>query len=439
MARRLEILRSSGEVVEKVRDIRFLLNFITTSENVYQQSFYVPHWIAKRSPYLCSLIPYTSAGLEGLCIELHNICPMAFGVYVEWLHLNQITPICADAVAFRSPVPQISTLLFGDCMTLIRAHMLGSKFQHAHFQDHIIDQMTRILDPSQTPNVEILTVVFGEEIVSKELRSFVIDNMFAAERRMLAMLRGNAEDMRRGSSANPSCDYHIHEGGRCYRDVPWPQVYQDENMRHVSLYSNTLSSRKAAFSQNLGHEDTTILENIPSSPMDNTSFYLMPKPNSNPSGDMRWPRIAHRPGQREKVPPELVNKPLPPLPDQPIKPTHLLFAPYFQSITYHHTPETITTQDIVHECLNRLPTKSSDTPPPVVDHEEDYEFPIFSESICSLQTPEPSNLSHEPPKMISSTGSTKRKPVPPRGEDWIEQYNCVNELNMTLSSDSTRK
>lgn len=407
-------------------DIRFLLSFVTTSEHIQEQSFYVPRWIAERSPYLNSLISHTHIRSGSLCIQINDVCPSAFGIYIEWLHLDRISLPRANSNVDTSQIPKFSTLIFKDCISLIRAHILGSQFQHTDFQDRVIDEIAHVLDLSQTPDVEVLTVVFGEIKASKALRSFIIDRMFAAERKMLGMLRGYVVDALGGSRPVSMCKYHAHEKGRCYRDSTWPQAYHEENMRYSSFTSNELLNRSASASRQLGFRDTKTHGSSPSISISrNISFpsRAIDLQHINPS--TRPPKI-HDSRRRVIRPPGPTNKPLPTLPVHRLMQTPLPMRLNVENFIDDHTSQKLTTKDIVYECLNRLRVKTLKTSSPLTISDTEQQPSLYVETPSIPHVSLQSELSQSPLKTLSSIGSVRRKPAPLRGEDWIGQYDCVN-------------
>jgi hypothetical protein len=67
------------------------------------------------------------------------------------------------------------------------------------------------------PDLKVLEVLFLEKHASSMLKRFVIDKMFAHERKMLGMLRDFVEDMVTVKGDVKGCKYYVYDDGVCYR------------------------------------------------------------------------------------------------------------------------------------------------------------------------------------------------------------------------------
>ena len=195
--------------------ITFLLAGRTTlSENSPSEIIAVDYTFAQRSPYLCSFLPSQTPPLSTLSctpsslvsIKLPSIDPAAFKIYISYLRTSLIP----------TPNPHHSLTLH-TCTDLLYAHMLGSVICAPHFQDCVIDALSQVLDTVQAPDLRVLELLYLEEGVSSLLRRFVVDVMFGWERRMLGVLRGRSVDG--GGIRGRGCEYHVHDGGVCYKDL----------------------------------------------------------------------------------------------------------------------------------------------------------------------------------------------------------------------------
>jgi hypothetical protein len=157
-------------------------------------------------------------------IALPNVDPVGFRLYVEWLQTGRI-----EYQANLSGSG--SGMLLRDAFDLVFAHIVGSQLGEPDFQDYIIDTIARLLDTSQTPDLRVLEVVFLEKGAPDVLKQFVVDRMFAMERKMLGMMRGGRGDVERKTQNMSGCDYHVHKAGECYKqklklgtDKPLPNI-----------------------------------------------------------------------------------------------------------------------------------------------------------------------------------------------------------------------
>jgi hypothetical protein len=98
-----------------------------------------------------------------------------------------------------------SSFLLRDLIDYIFAHVTGSQLEDPGFQDYIIDTMEWLLNASQTPDLKVLEVAFLEEGASETLKQFIVDKMFAVERKMLTMMRGLNNSLEGKTQSDPGC------------------------------------------------------------------------------------------------------------------------------------------------------------------------------------------------------------------------------------------
>ncbi|KAH7089444.1 hypothetical protein FB567DRAFT_618611 [Paraphoma chrysanthemicola] len=496
----------------------------TLSENLPAETIDVHIAIARRSPYLRELIEQSRSELgNGQAILLRQTDSMGFRFYVEWLHLSRIEFHAATTKTTGTG------LLLRDCFDLIFAHIVGSQFDEPNFQDYIIDIMTQSIDISQTPDLKVLEVVFLEKGASPVLQRFVVDKMFAVERRMLGMIRGSAVVLR---NCTASCEYHVHGEGQCYRAEPRFGASRKTNtFDSGEVPPSEMASRTSSLTvidQDADHGTAT------SRMMSNQQYFE----------SIGWSNKTHGVERRRTLDPSF-EKPLPPIPPLTpgTSPSPLSSTPshrskvstdpsilrYLNSLFSQQIDEPTSIRELVLECLNRLsrvptsmeiskkipeilPTvpipelvlecieryennpsgsarsrpassiqspcsfhgssRGSPTPSPPANYEpltpsnnfargtgpierryDDPRHNPLQDSIhisCkpNLEKPPPhaeSSLSlTEQPKTHHSVHSThqnlllapsparsstvSRKPVPPRGTDWLKQYDRINSL-----------
>ncbi|KAF2818531.1 hypothetical protein CC86DRAFT_413855 [Ophiobolus disseminans] len=203
-------LQNSNSIRPSVpRTVAFVLpGRRTLSEHLPAEIIDLPVSLAERSRYLRKAIVVQALNKPSeRQIHLPGVDLMGFRFYVEWLRTGHIDFYATSASS------SCSGLLLRDCFDLMFAHIAGSLFEEPNFQDYIIDIMSRYLNASQTPDLKVLEEVFLEKGISNTLRQFVIDRMFAVERKMLGMIRGNSsesnggekgEDTRSSSSMSPN-------------------------------------------------------------------------------------------------------------------------------------------------------------------------------------------------------------------------------------------
>jgi hypothetical protein len=317
----------------------------TLSEHLPAEIVDVPITVAQCSRYLRKAIEQQALDDPAKAqIRLSGIDSMGFGMYVEWLKSGQ--------VEYHSP-PSSSTsggLLLRDSFDLIFAHIVGSQLDERDFQDYIIDMLARSLDPSQTPNLKVLEVVFLERGASNVLKQFVVDRMFAIERKMLGMMRGSDDDV--GNAVE--CEYHVHEAGACYKINVSSRLFANGDDIANKLYETCGSNAESlpTGGQELRCSSTSHLTTCTST--DPTPHNMM---EISYFGSSDCSREVH--GLKQQVPMLNLrtNKPLPTIPPYTpgMSPTHPSSP---KTLCFADLPNTeskvMSTQNIVRECLERL-------------------------------------------------------------------------------------
>jgi hypothetical protein len=357
----------------------------TLSEHLPSERIEVSLPLALRSHYLNSLIhEHRPFKKNGLTIYLHDVDAAGFKICVEWLKTHNITFHAAP------PAPSGGGLLLRDAIDLIFAHMVGTKFDEPHFQDQVIDEMARVIDESQALDLKVMEVLFLEKGASHVLKQFVVDRMFAVERHMLRMIRGFPDDSTGGRDREDGCEYHVHEHGNCHRDDPEFQhgnkaakvvsiadnIHENYDGITGSEQYNTRQTRPLFFSSS-GSETKSI----------GLSVYNMPFQRC--FGSEEWSQDFHGFSKRTfspKTAKSILQKPLPPTP--PLRPGMSLSPPsssspspsisstpsFISSLNIEYSPspfqessknhkviKTVSTKQLVLECLNRLQTNTSPT------------------------------------------------------------------------------
>jgi hypothetical protein len=473
------------------------------SEHLPAEVIDVPVSIAQRS--LClrkALVQQALTQASERQITLPYIDPMGFRLYVEWLRSGHIDCRATILKGSSNGIP------LRDAFDLIFAHITGSQLEEPDFQDYVIDTAAHLLDASQTPDLKVLEVVFLERGASNILKQFVVDRMFAVERRMLGLMRGACGDQESQTQSLMGCRYHVHGLGKCYKtnaryertnialvsrkDLDWNRVIEHHDINSTSCILLTPQDSTAA-----GHAEV-------SSVTDTQYFDIV-----------EWCRQGHSRECTMPTPNLQIDKPLPnippltlgsspPPPSSPCSPppsySDLLSLHQLYNSCNHLQVESSTTQQIVLECLSRLPhsalppTHSLDAPsdlhrtaiPELVLECLERFNRISSRKASTLGTScsersspnhcleptspqlqnaillsssanvlsyyqaqlEPSSEVPPQPQLVfaeddhlSSTvfvpassptshafSHVKRKPVPPRGIDWLRQYDCINSM-----------
>ncbi|KAI8943360.1 hypothetical protein NX059_001375 [Plenodomus lindquistii] len=173
--------------------ITFMLTGRTTlSEHLPSESIDVPFSLASRSLYLHKLIiqntttrAHTS---HANAVLLPDIDPAGFKIFLDYLSNGKITFPCPKLPS------NAHNLSLRECIDLLYAHTAGGILQEPEFQDHVMDEMSRILSSKQSFDQKVLDVVFVDRKAASVLRDFIVDTMFAEDRKMVVMLRGGVRD-----------------------------------------------------------------------------------------------------------------------------------------------------------------------------------------------------------------------------------------------------
>jgi len=316
----------------------------TLSEHLPAEIVDVLITVAQRSTYLRKAIKRQA--LDGLAkrpIRLPDVDPTGFRIYIDWLKSGR--------VEFHTPTLTSTGngLLLRDSFDLIFAHIAGSQLEEADFQDYIIDELSRLLDASQTPDLKVLEVVFLEKGASNILKQFIIDRMFAVERKMLSMMRGFVGSRETAQG----CEYHVHEAGQCYRNTFMAEQVNTESFANDSR--DGFNSRESSVYD--GNE--RFQPSIPTLPCRaksaNAAFYDMAE--TSYFGSAEWSREVHGLGQHTPMQNLRTNKPLPVIPPltpgtspRPRSSPHSLLSSLSKGGNEYPS-----TQQLISECLARLP------------------------------------------------------------------------------------
>jgi hypothetical protein len=316
----------------------------TLSEHLPAEVINVPITVAQRSRCLRkAMVQQALNDPTRRQIRLPDVDSMGFRIYVEWLQSGQ--------VELHAPTSSGSSggLLLRDSFDLIFAHIAGSQLEEPDFQDYIIDTSTKLLDSSQTPDLKVLEVVFLERGASNILKQFVVDRMFAIERKMLAMMRGSIDDL-----GNPvGCEYHVHEAGACYKNkIKEEPANEDNSANKRQKFYNWVTSSLHTSSQRAECPSATYPQICT---LADTTLYSMTEENYRASAE--WSREVHGSKQRARTPNVCTNKPLPTIPpltpgtsQSPLSSPDSLHFPGLSNAESN----VMGTQDIVQECLERL-------------------------------------------------------------------------------------
>jgi hypothetical protein len=490
----------------------------TLTEHSPTENIEVAYDVAERSPYLRNFLPqHASNNRPLLPIQLGDVDPAVFRLYITWLSTGTISPPSQTAVFLQS------------CTDLIYAHILGAIFHAPNFQDHVIDTIASILDPAQAPDIKILEILFLEKHASSMLKRFVIDKMFAHERKMLGMLRGFVEDMVTGKGDVKGCEYHVHDEGVCYKhgredkgvvlkketgmEKKWT-IDDDAELNAMAAHylgkTSSTTEPSSKVSKTSARPRLTVSSVLTDGDLVTSHSAAPPSSRSNTQsmhttsvryqGSASWSRDLHNPRSSVRsldTHPNL-DKPLPPPPKRLPPPPPPLRSPADPKIRLaaecepiqatstndlvleclgRLSPSTMkpSTRDLINECLARvLPSPTTMHIPPYPDNNEDNNESIHSSlaaSTCSSSSsssedhipssPCPDSLLYPPnpvtrdfsftslpkpkfphppltPPYHKSLSSTPhlppliiRKPAPPRGTDWLEQWDRLHALKGT--------
>jgi hypothetical protein len=356
------------------RMISFLLpGRITLSEHLPAEVNNVPTTLVRRSGYLHRMVvQHAATNPTDWQIRLSNIDSIGFGIYVNWLR--------SGPVEF-SKIPMISkrkgSLLLCEVFDYIFAHIAGSQLEDPSFQDYTIDKMAWLLNASQTPDLQVLEVMFLEKGASNALKQFIVDRMFAVERRMLAVMRGLTDDREIGRHGDAECKYHVHEGRKCYRnDTNQGRVKTKKasEIEHQIFNTNNITGNNSQSTES--SSSTSLDSNLPAK----NAFYDMT--NTKYFGSEEWSREMHGLGRRTPTIHLHIDKPLPTIP--PLSSDTLLTLPHFLPISNHFVSdcpsyEAFSTEQLIHECLSRLPPDNAS-----LIHQSDHTTDSHDPTIYSL-------------------------------------------------------
>jgi hypothetical protein len=333
---------------------------ITLSEHLPGEVINVPITTAQRSSHLREMIKKDAiTNSANKQIKLPGVDCIGFRMYVDWLESRNID-------FDTTPTTSNGGLLLRDCFDYIFAHIAGSQLGDPDFQDYVIDTMARLLDESQTPDLKVLEVVFLEKGASNILKQFVVDSMFAVERKMLSMMRGVVDDSDNIAQSDAGCKYHVHEG-ECYRTRVNSGHDRTANVPEIVHGKFNLGNINRVASQSKWSSSSTSLDSNSST---KTAFYDMA--NAQYFGSEEWSREVHGLGRITRL---NIDKPLPTIP--PLTPEISPTSPDSPQTTPHIVPDRLKYEDfsieeLIHECLRRLPPrdspKSRSEDPPELHH-----------------------------------------------------------------------
>jgi hypothetical protein len=325
---------------------------ITLSENLPAEIIRVATSVARRSKYLCKVIEqHALTNLPDTHIRLSNIDPIGFRMYTGWLKGGDIK------FGITSTMTKGGLLLI-DSFDYIFAHITGSQLEDSDFQDYIIDTMTRLLDPSQTPELKVLERVFLEKNASNMLKQFVVDTMFAVDRRMLAKMRGVVKESENNVHSDAGCKYHVHAEGECYKTKANSGYCKGANVSETAHEEFNMCKMNGLGNQSRWSSSSSSMYSNPSpkaslSDMANTQYF----------GSEEWSRQVHGLGRRKRTPQLRTDKPLPTIPlltpgasPTASPPEYTQALPHVFPDRSHH--ESLNTE-LINECLNRLRPHSS--------------------------------------------------------------------------------
>jgi hypothetical protein len=394
---------------------------ITLSEHLPGEVINVPITIAQRSSHLREMIKKDAiTNSANKQIKLPGVDCIGFRMYVDWLESRNID-------FDTTPTTSNGGLLLRDCFDYIFAHIAGSQLGDPDFQDYVIDTMARLLDESQTPDLKVLEVVFLEKGASNILKQFVVDSMFAVERKMLSMMRGVVDDSDNIAQSDAGCKYHVHEG-ECYRTRVNSGHDRTANVPEIVHGKFNLGNINRVASQSKWSSSSTSLDSNSST---KTAFYDMA--NAQYFGSEEWSREVHGLGRITRL---NIDKPLPTIP--PLTPGTSPTPPDSPQTTPHIVPgrlkyEDLSIEELIHECLSRLPPENPPKPrsedPPELHHAiipslvleciERYHR-ASSASASSYSSYSPDKLSLE--ELIASTPSPEQDDIPIVDVDFKERH-----------------
>lgn len=420
----------------------------------------VPAPIVDRSPCLHQIVKIHTSTNPGLSIiPLPNIDPAGFKLFLDYLTQGHIT------------FPEGSDFSLRCCIDLLYAHIIGCTFQEAAFQDHIIEELTLRLATTQSHDAQVLAVIFVEQGADETLKRFVVDKMFSVERRMVGLLKGGHESIVTGQSIlehkditrpwNPDDDPELKAMADSYLgrtgEVSVPAT---EHRRMFLNWHSDLLEEDGRFNS------SPVQASLLMSALAGSTFQIekplpeLPLPAASPSYSM----LSHPPSQallpytseladRKRRQGRSCNRP-----DGLAKGQ---FGPLSKDSSQ------IKTEAIVTECLRRFFMAPNSSPPSCSCSKDSFSARIATapEQMVSLMEDTPyyslpnspsysrsssrsNNSNSEDAKLIpplaneevtyrcSSTDQVypisliKRKAVPARGDDWVDQWHRLDALRV---------
>lgn len=176
--------------------VQFVVGSVESPESFPRLSVYMPSALASTSPYLRRRIQPPNDGGQIAQVVLVDAYYDGLALYKYWLQHGVVPKFRRSS--FTAVPTSENTLLWSECFDLIRAHILGSRFDHLEFSDHVMAELIRWLDPAQEADMEVLDFVFSERGVSEALQRFVVDRMFADEKHVRTIFKLFLDRKRKG-------------------------------------------------------------------------------------------------------------------------------------------------------------------------------------------------------------------------------------------------
>jgi len=465
------------------RNITFALSGRKTlSANLPNEAISVPLGLIARSPYLQHTVKvYIAAHPNPNIIPLPNIDPEGFMFFLDYLSQSRII------------FPSGSSLSFRDCIGLLYAHIVGSTLRDPAFQNHIIDELAIRLAATQSHDAQVLEIIFVEQGADESLKRFVVDKMFAVERRMLRLLKGEDKcdaialsEEKRGKyvrSWNADDDPELNAMSDYY--------LKRTNQATVKITERHQNSLHASFSPYQGDDIWDFLIDDVSSLHDSpVSLYQQTHCELFASRKSEKPLPALPSGTElssSAVSPHRLSQTVLPHGPNFARRKRCERRDYIQTegAAQEHfaqpsqTPSWIQTREIVKECLGRLarapsgsyrsrfssvdlypaettttcrqeilpsgntPCSSRYSSSPLSKHfDRALEDPVLRISCPSISAPgkeetqKASSMSHTHSRSLSRSRPSliKRKSVPSRGDNWVQQWDRLDTLQVTPGS-----
>jgi hypothetical protein len=412
------------------RKIAFVLPGRTTlSEHLPAEITNVAISVARRSKYLRKVIEqHTPTYSIHIQIKLPNIDSIGFRIYIEWLESGDIKSGTTSTMSKGG-------LLLRDSFDYIFAHIVGSQLEDPDFQDFVIDTMTRLLDASQTPELKVLERVFLEKDASSILKQFVVDMMFAVERKMLAKMRGVVDNPENKAQGDAGCKYHVHPEGECYKNNTNSGYGKTANVSELAHQKFNLRNIDGLGSQSRWASSLTSLD--PESSARAASYSMT---NKQYFGSDERPRKLHPLGRNKHTLQLCTNKPLPTIPPltpgtSPMPPSPLDSLQIPPHLLQDRSQYESLNKELIHECLSRLPPgnlpKHRPGDPPelqqavipslVLECMARYQK-AASNNASSHSSCSPDRTSPNPPRTLTPLPEQERFPLPYLEPSYPERY-----------------